>query len=64
MDDVDDALRLVAVLIIVSTPTSAVVSALLFDVVSQVLVLDELLKVGFEGLAIFDFVPILLVVTT
>ena len=65
MNDVDDILRLIDVLIIIILAlSSAVVSGLLLDVVSQVPVLDELLKVGFEGLAVFSSVPILLVVGT
>ena len=65
MNDVDDALRLIAVLIIIIPAlSSTVVSALLLDVVSQVPVLDELFEAGFEGLAVFSSMPILLMVGT
>ena len=64
MNDVDDALQFVAVLIIISASSLAVVSALLLDVVPQVPVLDEFFEMSFESLAVFGSVPILLVVGT
>ena len=65
MNDVNDALRLIAVMIIIIPAlNSVVVSAHLFDVISQVPVVDELFEVGLEGLPVLSSVPILLVVGT
>ena len=64
MDDVDDALRLFAILIIISALSSVVFAALLHDVVPSMPILDESLNVSLEGLAVLSSAPILFVVGT
>ena len=65
MNDIDDAHRLIVVLIIIIPALSSVViSSFLSDIIFQVPVLDELFEVGLEGHAVLSSVPILLAVGT
>ena len=65
MNGIDNALRLIVVLVVIIVALNLVViSALLLDVIFQVPVLDELSEVGLEGRTVLNFAPILLVVGT
>ena len=64
MNDIDDGLQFVVLLVFILVARSAAVPALHLDMVSQVPVLHKTLEVGFEGLAVLGFVPVLLMVCT